>query len=87
MDEDAFQGGVFTQESPIPVRENPIPVRREKQVPAKIGISPDGIPFFVTASGEVEGFRRGKKRKKKKKSCKRKKNEKVEGMIDFRFLD
>jgi len=70
--EDSDFGGVFTQERPVNVSQ-----KRVKD-PAKIGISPDGIPFFVNNLGEVKT---AGKRKKKKRKRRRKRSGKVPGML------
>ena len=74
-----YEGGVFTQENPVALdskastdRSGPNK-RSKKSAPAKIGISPDGIPFFID---RMSGDRVRKKRKKKKR---KKKSETVAG--------
>jgi hypothetical protein len=69
MEDSEYEGGVFTQERPVQV----------KKIPVQIGISPDGIPFFVNKFGEIE---KPGKRKKKKRKRKRKRSGKVEGNFD-----
>ncbi len=73
MSDSEYIGGIFTQENPVagPGKGSNVSAKGSN-VPAKIGISPDGIPFFVNAFGMAENEGRKKKKKKKKKKRKRK---------------
>ena len=66
-DLDEYEGGVFTQEDPVRIvqREQHKIKKKERRDPAKIGISPDGIPFFISTSGERIGCKKKKKRKRR----------------------
>ena len=75
MSDSEYDPGVFTQKNPSGNESDGKEVlsegkegsghKKRKMLPAKIGISPDGIPFFIDGVGQGRVRKKRKKRKRK----------------------